>query len=276
MKIIEPSSNAVKKDGFQKLLDRAKGMLSLGDSGNQAEDVVLGRFARGLDNRYVLLHRLQLEGTGGPFPPILIGPTGMAVLNLSRETGFFKAREDTWWRMDKTSRQFSPARPNLIRQSQEYAKKLAEILDVRGKSHPEITPILILVSAGAHIETTNPAIRIVLMDGVDSLIAGIHNSQETLQPMEINLLADSLEVMANPEKAIPMGEGEDFFGRDLLLPEKKAPPKLPNISLPTEVPLPPVEEKLQFSKKQWSILIVLLVLTILVLLGAIVFALGLF
>ena len=54
------------------------------------------------------------------------------------------------------------------------------------------------------------------MDGVDSLIATFLNSDEVLHPNEINYLSDSLEVMANPDKAIPMGEGEDFFGRDLL------------------------------------------------------------
>jgi hypothetical protein len=38
--------------------------------------------------------------------------------------------------------------------------------------------------------------------------------------------------------------------------------------------LPPVEEKLKFTQKQWIILAVLLILTILVLLGAIIFALN--
>ena len=82
--------------------------------------------------------------------------------------------------------------------------------------------------------------------------------------------------MANPEKAIPLGEGEDFFGRDLLLPEKKAPLTLPDIPIPTDLPFPPVEEKLKFSQKQWIILVVLLVLTIVVLLGAILYALKIF
>jgi flagellar basal body-associated protein FliL len=38
--------------------------------------------------------------------------------------------------------------------------------------------------------------------------------------------------------------------------------------------LPPVEDKLKFNKKQWIILAVLLSLTIVVLLGAIVYALS--
>jgi hypothetical protein len=133
---------------------------------------------------------------------------------------------------------------------------------------------LIFANPGVHIENINPAIRIVLMDGVENLIATLRRSQEVLKPTEINFLSDSLEVMVNPDKAIPMGEGEDFFGRDLFVPEKKAPPKMPTITIPTDMPLPPVEEKLKFSQKQWVILAVLISLTIVVLLSAILYALS--
>jgi hypothetical protein len=113
-----------------------------------------------------------------------------------------------------------------------------------------------------------------MMDGVDSLIATLLKSEEVLHPNEINYLSDAIEVMADPDKAIPIGEGEDFFGRDLYVPEKKAPPKLPTVNIPSEMPLPAVEEKFKFSKKQWAILVVLLILTIVVLFGAILFALS--
>jgi hypothetical protein len=220
-----------------------------------------------------MLRNLQLEGKGEIFPPIMIGPSGLVVLNVSRVKGFFRAKDESWWEMNKTSHQFGPARPNLLRQSKEYAQKLAEILDAHGKTHPEVLPILVFANPGVHVESSNPAIRIVLMDGVETLIDSFLNGDEVLQPTEITFLADSLEIMANPEKAIPMGEGEDFFGRDFLIPEKKAPLKLPEIPIPTELPLPPVENKLKFTKKQWLFLEVLLVLTIVVLLGAIIYVL---
>jgi hypothetical protein len=196
------------------------------------------------------------------------------VLNISNEQGFFRVRENSWWKMNKSSHRYDPAKPDLVKQSQEYAEKLGSILDVRGRSHPAVTPLLILANPGVHIESSNPAIRIVLVDGIDNLISTLLNSEDVIQPNAINSLADSLAVMADPEKAIPMGEGEDFFGKDLYVPEKKAPPKLPSISLPSDMPLPEVDKKLQFSKKQWIILGVLLFFTILVLLAAIVFALS--
>jgi hypothetical protein len=274
MKLIEPSIKKVEKGPIQGYIDQAKQWLPIGKPSTEFEDLVIEHFLRGLDNQYFMLHNLQLEALNPPFPPILIGPAGLAVLNISPEKGFFKAKESSWWKMDKTTHRFNPGRPNLIKQTLEFARKLTTILDVHGKSHPEVLPILIFANPGVHIEATNPAIRIVLMDGIDNLIAAFRNSEEILSPNEINYLSDSLEVISNPEKALPMGEGEDFFGRDLFVPEKKAPPKLPTIPISMDVKLPPVEKKLQFNKKQWIILTVLLLFTIVVLLAAIFYALS--
>lgn len=274
MKLIEPTQRSTEKDRIQMLVDRVGKLLKLGNSDEQAEDALLARFMRGLDNRFFMLRNLQLEGTGGVFQPILIGPTGLFVINVSRAKGFFKAKDDAWWEMNKSTHKFGPARPNLLRQSKEYAQKLAQILEAHEKSHPEIMPILVFANPGVHIESSNPIVRIVLMDGVESLIDSIVNNNVVLQDTEVEYLADSLEIMSNPEKAIPLGEGEDFFGRDLLLSEEKKPPrKLPDISIPTNLPLPPVDEKLKLTRKQWLILEVLLGLTIVVLLGAIIIVL---
>ena len=274
MRLIEPTQKPQKQDQLQKVLDQFKKWLPIGKPGGGPDEAILDQFIRGLDNRYILLRNLQLEKSGQAFPPILVGPAGLAVLNISNEQGFFRIRENSWWKMNKSSHRYDPAKPNLVKQSQEYAQKLGSILDVHGKSHPEVTPLLILANPGVHIESSNPAIRIVLVDGIDNLISTLLNSEEIIAPNTINTLADSLAVMADPEKAIPMGEGEDFFGKDLYVPEKKAPPKMPSISLPSDMPLPEVDKKLQFSKKQWIILGVLLFFTILVLLAAIVFALS--
>jgi hypothetical protein len=276
MKLIEPTQRTVKKDTIGKAVDQVKQLFQLGKTDEYAEDAIVAKFMRGLDNRFIMLRNLQLEANGEKFHPILVGPAGMYVLNISHANGFFRAKEDAWSEMNKTTRKFGPARPNLIKESKELAQKLAEILDTNGKPHPTITPLLIFANAGVNIERSNPAIRIVLMDGVDSLIDGMLHSDEAIQPNEITFISDSLEIMANPEKGILMGEGEDFFGKGLFSTEKKAPLTLPDISIPTESPIPPIEDKLKFSQKQWTILVVLLVLTIVLLFGAILYALGIF
>jgi hypothetical protein len=276
MKLIEPVQKQVEKGTFSKYLEKIKQRLPFGTPESEYEEAVIARFQRGLDNSFIMLRGLQLEELSPPFPPILVGPAGLMVLNICHDQGFFKVKDSSLSKMDKATHRFNPAQPNVIKKSQEYAEKLAMILDAHGKSHPKITPILIFANPGVHIETTTPTIRVVLMDGIDSLINSLLNSEEVIEQNEIRLLSDSLEIIANPDKAIPLGEGEDFFGQDLYVPEKKAPPKLPTISLPREMPLSPVEEKLQFSKKQWIILVVMLFFTIIILMVAIIFALGMF
>ncbi len=276
MRLIAPAQKTADKDSIEKVVDQVRQFLQLGNSDEYAEDAIVARFMRGLDNRFIMLRDLQLEGSGEPFRPILVGPAGVYLLNISHAKGFFRAKDDTWWEMNKTSQKYGPARPNLIKQTKEYSQKLAQILEAHGKSNPEIIPILIFANAGVNIERSNPAIRIVLMDGVDSFVDSLNYGEEALQETEINFLSDSLEIMANPEKAILLGEGEDFFGKDLKLPEKKAPLTLPEIPIRTDLTIPPVEEKFKFSQKEWIIVVVLMVLTILVLFVAILYALRIF
>jgi hypothetical protein len=272
MKLIEPPSKKTDNDLTGKLVGQVKGFFQTGKTDEQAEAAVVARFLRGLDNRFVMLHHLELEGKGMRFPTILVGPAGLFVLNISHAQGFYKVKDETWLELNKTTQKYGSGRPNLIKQSKEYPQKLAAILEKLGKSHPTITPILIMANPRVHVETSNPAIRVVRMDGVDSLIDSLFNSPEVLKPTEIDYLTDALELMANPEKAIPLGEGEDFFGRDLIEEKEKPPLTLPDISMPTDLQLPPVEKKLQFTKAEWIALAVLLVLTILVLLVAILYA----
>ncbi len=273
MKLIESKTKPSQQDSLGKAIDQVKKFLDVGQTDERAEDAIVARFMRGLDNRFTLLHNLQLEGKGEVFPAILVGPAGLYLLNISHAKGFFKAKEDAWLEMNQSNHKYSQSRPNLIKQTKEYAQKLAQVMESHEKSHPEIVPILLFANPGVNVETSNPAIRIVLMDGIDGLINNMFNSQDVLQETEVSYLADSLEIMADPDKAIPRGEGEDFFGRDLRVSEKKAPLTLPDLPMPDNLPIQPFYERLGFKKKEWTILAALLVLTIVVLLGAILFAL---
>jgi len=273
MKLIEATRKPVNQDSVQKIIHQVTQLLSFQKSNENAGDAIIARFTRSLDNNFSMVRNLPVEDTDQTFPPLLVGPSGLVLLNIISVAGVFRARDDSWWEMSKSTHRFGPGRPNLIKQSQEYAKRLSDLLDRHGKSHPEVLPILVFANPGVQVETTNPAIRIVRMDGIDSLIGDLLNSEQVLSTNEINLLSDTFDIMGNPRKAIPVGEGEDFFGRDLLEPEKKASLKLPKVTLKTDLSLPPVEEKLKFTPKQWLILEVLMVMTIVVLLGGIVYVL---
>ncbi len=274
MKLIDPTKSPAKGDGLQKALNQLGKLIPLGSPQNQAEEMILARFYNLLDNRYTLLRNLRFEVKGEVFPPILVGPAGLFILNLSHARGIFKAKDDAWLELDETTKKYIPARPNLIRQSRDYGLKLAGILDDHGKRYPEISTVLILTEPGVSLETSNPVIRIVRMDGVDKLLQGWTSQAGVLQASQYTSLIDSLEIIANPEKAIPKGEEVDFFGRDLKIEKKKVPLKLPDIPIPTEIPTLPLEKKLKLNKKQWTFLGVLVLLTIVFLVVAILYILA--
>ena len=92
MKLIEPTHKTEKKNDFLKLSDQIRQIIPFGKKEDPAEDAILARFLKGMDNRFFLLYNLQLENIGPPFPPIVAGPTGVYVLNISSEKGFFKGK----------------------------------------------------------------------------------------------------------------------------------------------------------------------------------------
>ncbi len=275
MKLIEPAVKKTEGDRLQHYFTQFSQKLTTSKTSEQSEQAIIARFLRNLDDRFLLLHNLQPEGFGVPIPALLIGPSGMMLINISDEKGFFRVEGEAWEKMDRTNR-FRPARINLIQQTQDYARRLGMILDVHGKAHPEIVPILLFAKAGVNIESTKPAIRIVLMDGVDSLLSSFLHGHPTLTTNEINYLSESVELLANPDKALPKGETEDFFGRDFLVAEKKPSAKTPVGPRSEKIPFSPNEKKLKFTQKQWVTMVIVLMLTIIVLLVVILIIVSIF
>ncbi len=273
MKMIELDKYQVEKNDLRKAVNQVNKLFPFVKSLGYAQEAIITRISRGLDNRFVMVCNLPLEGTREKFPPILIGPSGLVMLNISPAQGYFRAKEESWWEMSKTTHRYGPGRPNLIKQTQEYAQRLAGMLDKHNKSHPVIVPVLVFANPGVEIETINPAIRVVRMDGVEVFVSDLLNSPEVLSMNQIIYLSDALEILVKPEKAIPQGEGEDYFGRDLVEPKKKEPLKLPSFKLPRNLSSVAIEEKLNLTAKQWIIIEVLMVLTILILLAGMIYIL---
>ncbi len=52
MKLIEPTLKPVQKDSLGKIVDQIKRYLEIGQTDEHAEDAIIARFMRGLDNRF--------------------------------------------------------------------------------------------------------------------------------------------------------------------------------------------------------------------------------
>lgn len=269
MKLIDFSRKAAQESSLQKSVSQIRERLPfLGKTTAQIQEMILARFMRGLDNRFTMIQNFTPEGQLKPISFILVGPPGVAAINLNMDKGVYRAKDDNWLELNKSTRKFGMAQVNLIKQSQNIAKSVSGFLTQRGQTVSEVTPILLFSDPGVHIDSNRPAIHLVLADGIDRLIASFLQANETLNSIEVKAICDVFDNIANPVAPVA-GAEEDIFGKDLGLGVEKPKPKAPLPVPELNLDLPPFMKRLKFTRAQWIILGIIIVLNILVLMGAI-------
>ena len=237
-----------------------------------AQEIFIASLSAALDNRFFLLSNLSLPGQGKPFPLLLIGPTGIWAVLPAGITGIFRANESAWERLDEKSRAFGPARPNLQNQVNVWTKTLGESLASLGLVLPPIEPVLFFSDPGAHVDTSRPAVRIILADGLPRFLSGLFQARTVLEKEEIRQMVIAI---AGEEAVEPTHAGyeirDDFSLREKKTPEKpvKKPPEAPSrlASLGREEPqiVRQVSRHVPFNRRQWIYLGLLLLVTMLIL-----------
>lgn len=272
MKLIDYTRQPNTPGFMQDLLERVQAWAPFWFTEKLAHERLVARLNRDLDNRFLLLKNLPLGDSPEVTPYILIGPPGLVVLNVSTQKGIYRARDESWWELSKTSRRYQPARHNLIRQTMGLTQRFKTFLEQQSLPCPVLLPVLLFIDPGVHVETSRPAVRIVLADGIKNLIANLLQNDDVLAPNQIRVLADFLDRAARPEQVVDLlDDQEDFFGKDLIKEEEKPVPKAP-APVP-QLNLPPVLEKMGLTRDQWIGVVLLAVITMIVLGGLIFFVL---
>ncbi|MBN2149798.1 MAG: NERD domain-containing protein [Anaerolineales bacterium] len=266
MKLIEAQKSQPKEGPLQKFLASLSKFIPLGKTTQNAQDLILSRFQRALDHRFIMLRDIPLPSLQTPIPFVLVGPPGLIVINYRAEKGIYRAKEESWWEMSATTRQFQPAHQNLIRQTAAYAQALTEYLTEQGKSTPRPQQVLLFGHPGVHVDASHPAARIVLVDGVDHFLTSLLHSGEAISLPDVRLIAAVLERILFPEAEKPPIP-EDIFGKDLGLTTPPAKPAAPKTPRPVpQVNLPPsVTKKFAFSRRQMVALVIMALLAAIVL-----------
>ena len=272
MKLIDYNQQPARPDFLKKMLERLQTWLPFWFSEKMVHEQLVARLQRELDNRFFLLRNFPLGNPSELTPYILIGPTGSTILSVSTQKGIFRARDESWWELSKTSRRYQPAPRNLIRHTLDLTRRFKTLLELQSFSCPVILPVLFFTDPGVHVETSRPAVRIVLADGIKNLVANLLQSDEVLSAIQIRALTDLLDRVARPEQVQELlGDEGDFFGKDLIQTEEKPPVK---VSIPVpQLNLPPVLENMGLTRGQWIGITLLAVLTMLVLAALIFFVL---
>ena len=237
----------------------------------EAQEVFVSSLAEALDNRFFLLSHISLPGQGKLSPLLLVGPTGMWAVLPTGITGFFRANESTWERLDEKSQAYNPSKPNLLIQLHAWAKALGEALVSLGFQALPIEPVLFFSDSAAHVDSTRPVTRIVLADGLPRFLTGLFQARLVLKKEDIRQMVIAI---AGEEALEPSHAGleikDDFSLREKKAPEKpvQKPPEAPSrlAALSREEPeiVRRVSRHIPFNRNQWIYLALLLLVTIII------------
>lgn len=182
MKIVEKTP-LVDQKGNLSFVQRVQGMLQFGfnwPNELQAQNVIIKFFERQLEKGYTLIHNMPLGASGIMIPIILLGPTGIYVIDVTSIKGRYEAKGDEW--NVESGNQYKPAPVNLIQRTQRMGRALQAYIERQGVKIPvPIESVLIAGDPGLHIESVRPAIKVMMIDGIKGFVTGLANGKPILR-----------------------------------------------------------------------------------------------
>jgi hypothetical protein len=269
MKVIDlgptpPKGNSLKALVFetQKTLGDAFGL----NQDIKAQDALSTQLGKGLNNRFTLIRNFKLEDSEVPIPLILIGPTGLFVIHTSALKGVFQAKNESWLIASQTKK-YVPAHPNLITRTTLMSKAVGAFLKRKGLDEPAIQGVLFFSKPGIHVDAQRPAVRIVLMDGVDRFITSILQGELQYEREDVQSLIAALSGTGGPEKIEqpPLEETADIKKE----PQVVAPQRDPILAKNFEG----FSKRLPLTTRQWVLLGVMAIVEIIILVTFIIIVL---
>lgn len=270
------SSDVGEENFLKKIQSSFQEALKMGakDVHLQAQEALANQLGRMLDNRYILLRNIILTPGSVAIPMILVGSTGIWVINARGEAGLFKAEGENWLEMNDRTQQLQPASKNLVRQTLDFTQAVNDFIGGTGEAYPVAQPVLFFGHPGAHIDADQQAVRIVRMDGVDRLYGSILAAKPVLDGLQTQKLVDLL-VKASEESHAQKVEvklpdrKEEFWQEE----EEEAPEPNSFSQTLSKIDLPPALKNLHLTNQQWTILVVMAAIEVVILIGFILFIL---
>ena len=271
MKVIDRSAKEADKSTFNKITGRIRKIMEFGlswESDIEAQEVIITQLGKALSNKYILLRNVQLEGLEIPIPLILVGPPGVFVMYTSALKGVYRAKGETWSVMNNRTRKFDPARPNLITRILLMTRAVEAFLARRGHRLLEIQSVLLFSNPGTHVDAIRPAVRVVLMDGLERFISSLAQTRTFLAGEDIQSIIDA--ILQPPASSAPGAAG----GETPVQVQERDAPSLPKAA-PTKLTQSYVSftNRFALSARQWILLAAIAVLEILLLVAFIVYML---
>jgi hypothetical protein len=167
----------------------------------KAQDVVIAILEKVLGEKYVLVRNVTLTDTEIELPLVLVGPQGVFLIYVTHERGVFRAKDDEWGTV--RGEKFVPASINLVKRTQKLGRVVQVYLERAGfKDLLVVDSILMSADPGTHIESTRPAVRIIMSDALERFAISINQGSVILSADVIYGIVKTI-LTGSPKKAEP-------------------------------------------------------------------------
>jgi hypothetical protein len=229
MKIIDKTP-LVNEKGELGVMQRFQGMLKYGfnwPTELEAQKAIVTFFDRQLEKGYTLIRNMTLGASGITVPMILLGPTGIYVIHVTYLRGRFEAKGNAW--NEESGNGFKPASVNLIQQTARMAAAVKAFIERQGIRLPvNIEPVLIAANPGLHIESSKPAVRVMMIDGIKPFVTGLASAPRVLSAEAVHEFTERIINPRLPKKeSVP---GSAVMPRAAWEEEKTQPPQGQQVS----------------------------------------------
>ncbi|MCK4489954.1 MAG: NERD domain-containing protein [Anaerolineales bacterium] len=201
----------------------------------------------------VLLRDVNIPHVGRPIPVVLITPANLMVINPKSQQGFFRAEGKRWEELGRND-EYKLASNNLIRETWLYQKTIEGYLKQHNFSIPADRGVMIFVSPETVVETIRPRVRVIQADGIKNFARELAISKPVFSDMDFR---NAIKLLSNPR--LPAKEK----------PTKKAPrvetSPVPDAVAKVDESLGRVTNRINFTRKEWTIVAGLIALVIIVL-----------
>jgi hypothetical protein len=183
--------------------------------------------------------------------------------------GIYRVQGETWEKLDDRRSKYLPALPNLIQIGLSLGSTVGAYIKSRNPSLPIAEPVLVFTEPGLHLEAVRPAVRVVMVDGLERFIAGLLQSPILLNQEEVAKVIDLLsQVKSASEPLAGLGDEEHFSPTGQS--EAVKPGTSDRLRSASEKAILPRLEKIPFTSRQWIILGAIIFVNILILVAFLV------
>jgi hypothetical protein len=206
MKIIDKTP-LLNEKGELAMPQRVQGILKYGfnwPTELEAQKAIITFFDRQLEKGYTLIRNVPLGASGIVVPVILLGPAGIYVINVTYLRGRYEARGNNW--SEESGDSYRPAAVNLIQITARMASAVKAFIERQGIKLPiKIEPVLISANPGMHIDFLNPAIKVMMIDGIKSFVSGLSAAAPVLRAEAVHEFTERIVNPRPPRKDVAPG-----------------------------------------------------------------------